>query len=337
MQTLFERGVVVISIDTELIWGYRDLSSEAQFQERFPDAVGAHEKLLVELRTAEVSATWYVVGALALGESAGERDPRMAGLPTDWIAGIPDGGPRTAPVWYRAPFVKRLHETRPAQEVGLHGGLTHLIWTDRRATREVVTWELAGGIKALEQAHIRPRSFSFGRNQEAYHELLPEYGIRSYRGRSPGLAWKLGQTLPGALLRASDELRRATPPLVWPHESLPGLWCLPASLSLYPIGPARARFTGLRSRVERFSRGLGAAVRDRGIFHFCLHPENLAESRFGFSIFEEMIERLVRARDLGDVEILTVIEVVDRMEGKQTYAQPKQQSNTDVLEANRRC
>jgi hypothetical protein len=82
---------------------------------------------------------------------------------------------------------------------------------------------------------------------------------------------------------------------------------------------------------------LGAAVRDRGIFHFCLHPENLAESRFGFSIFEEMIERLVRARDLGDVEILTVIEVVDRMEGKQTYAQPKQQSNTDVLEANRRC
>ncbi len=78
-------------------------------------------------------------------------------------------------------------------------------------------------------------------------------------------------------------------------------------------------------------------MRDRGIFHFGLHPENLAESRLGFSIFEEMIEKLVRARDLGDVQILTVIEVVDRMEGKQTYAQQKQPSHTDVLEANRRC
>ncbi len=71
---------------------------------------------------------------------------------------------------------------------------------------------------------------------------------------------------------------------------------------------------GLRSRIERFSRGVAAATRLRGIFHFCLHPENLTESPHGFSMFEEILERLIRARDRGDVEVLTMGEVAARME-----------------------
>jgi hypothetical protein len=52
----------------------------------------------------------------------------------------------------------------------------------------------------------------------------------------------------------------------------------------------------------------------RGIFHFCLHPENLTESGQGFSLFEDMLERLIRARDRGDIEILTMGEMAARME-----------------------
>jgi len=70
----------------------------------------------------------------------------------------------------------------------------------------------------------------------------------------------------------------------------------------------------LRSRVERFRRGLEAAARHRGIFHFCLHPENLAESHYGFSILDDILDRLLRSRDRGDVEILTMGDVAARME-----------------------
>jgi hypothetical protein len=210
--------------------------------------------------------------------------------------------------------VERLREARPLQEIGLHGGLTHFIWTDARATRDVVRFELAEGVKALEQVRVRPRSFSFGRNEEAYHELLPAHGFSSYRGLTPVLAYRLGRTLPGALLRVWDEMSRATPPPVWPQETLPGLWNIPSSLFLYPIGPARARVVRLRTRIERFRRGIEAAIRCRGIFHFCLHPENLAESGHGFSLFEDIMERLVRARDLGDIEVLTMGAAAARME-----------------------
>ena len=310
----FERGVVILSLDTEQIWGYLDLLNEPKFREQYPGTLGTHEKLLTCLCDAGVSATWFVVGGMTLCGSDGARDHRMAGLPINWAVRIASGTEGTSPLWYRRSFVERLRQAQPLQEIGLHGGLTHLIWTDAHATRNVVHWELAEGVKALEKTLVRPMSFSFARDQEAYHELLPAHGIRSYRGRTPVLAYELGPTLPGALLRVLNELLRVTPPPVWPQETLPGLWNIPSSLFLYPIGPSRTRFVALRSRVERFSRGLEAAARYRGIFHFVLHPENLAESRHGFSMFENILERMVRARDRGDVDILTMAEVAARME-----------------------
>jgi hypothetical protein len=318
----FERGAVILSIDTEQIWGYADFMSEAQYEARFPGALRAHEKLLARLSEARISATWFVVGGMTLDRTTGPRDARFAGLPPDWTARIPSGCEATVPVWYRASFVNRIRTATPRQEIGLHGGLTHFIWTGARATRDVVQWELAEGVHALQGVHVRPRSFAFGRNQEAHHDLLPVHGVRSYRGCPPALSWRLGNTLPGAILRVLDEIARTTPPPVWPYEMLPGLWNIPASGFLYPITRSRARVTGLRSRVERFSRGLDAAARSRGIFHYGLHPENLAESHHGFSLFDEMLERLLAMRESGDIEILTMDDVAERMQRNREIALP---------------
>ena len=314
VRKLFERGVVILSLDTEQIWGYLDLLNEAQFHKRFPDALGAHSKLLTYFEKAGISATWFMVGGMTLDGSEGPRDRRLAGLPYKWTAKIPAGVEETAPLWYRQSYVEKLRMVRPRQEIGLHGGLTHFIWTDPQATREVVDWELAEGVRALRQVLVRPLSFSFGREQEAYHELLLEHGIRCYRGRTVARAFRLGPTLPGKLARLFDELRRATPCPVWPQETLPGLWNIPASVFLYPIQASRTRVVGLRSRIERFSWGVEAAMRHRGIFHFCLHPENLTESPHGFAMFEDILERLISSRDRGDVEVLTMGEVAARME-----------------------
>jgi len=114
--------------------------------------------------------------------------------------------------------------------------------------------------------------------------------------------------------RLFDEIRRVAPPPVWPIETLPGLWSIPSSAFLYPIGASRCRVVGIRARIERFRRGLEAAARLRGIFHYCLHPENLTESPQGFLMFEEMLELLTRARDRGDIEILTMTKAAVRME-----------------------
>jgi hypothetical protein len=317
MEPSFERGAVIISIDTEQIWGYTDCLTEAQFDRRYPAAAEAHSKLLARLCSAGISATWFVVGGLALRDSAALRDRRCAGR---------FAGSRRIPtieyapwLWHNQSFVRRLAAARPEQEIGLHGGLTHLIWEDPLVTQDIARTELVEGISALEPFCGRPRSFSYPRNREAYHDLLADHGFQCFRGSPPAMAWRLGRTVPGAVLRALEEWRRSTPPVVRPWESRPGLWNIPASMFLYPIGSARARLVGLRSRIERFTRGVEAAAREHAIFHFCFHPENLAESARGFSLLDGILEKLIERRARGDVEVVTMGGLVARMERKQPY------------------
>jgi hypothetical protein len=95
---------------------------------------------------------------------------------------------------------------------------------------------------------------------------------------------------------------------------MPGLWNVPASMFFYPIRPLRSRVLPIRSRLERFNKGVEAAIRSGAIFHFSLHPENLAESPHGFAIFDEMLDRLNRACHQEGVEVLTMSDVISRME-----------------------
>jgi hypothetical protein len=309
----FERGTVVLSLDTEQIWGHSDLLDQELYSERYPNTPATYEHLLRTICAAGIKATWLVVGGLALRGSEGPQDPRMSLLPRRWTRNVPGGNEMTEPLWYRRSFVQQLANARPAQDLGLHGGLTHLIWTDRDATPAVLRSELTAGLAALGELGIRPRSFSFPRNQERFHELLAEQGFACYRGRDIMLSARLGRSLAGSVARLLEEAGRLTPPLVWPAETLPGLWNIPASLFLYPLGELRTRLVPLRARTERVRRGVEAAIRRRGLFHFCLHPANLAESMQGFPLFEEILEQLIKARDLGDVEILTMSEVAGRM------------------------
>jgi hypothetical protein len=118
----FERGVVILSLDTEQIWGYLDVLNERQFQCRYPDTIGVHEKLLACLRAAGVSATWFLVGGMTLPGS------HRSAIRRAWLgcsrltARIPDGSEIT-PLWYRRAFVERC----------AHGSPTAGDWASRRA------------------------------------------------------------------------------------------------------------------------------------------------------------------------------------------------------------
>jgi hypothetical protein len=310
---LFGRGVVVISIDTEQIWGYLDLTDEAGFCRRFPNSVRAHDRLLDCLCAANIAATWTVVGALALSGTSGRQDPRFGGLPEAWVAKVPAGDESSAPLWYRSSFVKRLHRARVAQDVGLHGGLTHLMWTGPETSAKVAQQEFEAGQRALEEIGIQPRSFVFPRDLVTYLFILATHGIRSYRGRAPILSEKLGLTLAGRIARLSEELSQLTPPPVWPEEILPGLWNIPASMPLYSLGKAASRLAPLRSRLNRVRRGIAAAARQCGIFHLCFHPQNLVEAPWAFSTIETILAEIAKWRDSGEVEIITMNQVVDRV------------------------
>ncbi len=117
----------MLSIDTECIWGFLDKYDETLFETRYPNAIAVTERLLALLCQAGLSATWTVVGGLSLSGSSGAMDPRMEGLPQSWISPIRAGDESNAPLWYARSFVERIRDSRPTQDVGLHGVLTRII------------------------------------------------------------------------------------------------------------------------------------------------------------------------------------------------------------------
>jgi len=314
MREPFPSGAVILSIDTEHIWGYSDQLSEAGFRRRFPAAIDMQDVLLGRLITAGLSATWFVVGGMAFRECEGSADPRLAVLPSSWTRRIPRARESSAGLWYRPSFVRRLIDSRPLQEIGLHGGVSHLVWTHPEVTRQIAKRELVEGIRALEELGVRPRTFSYPRTREAYHQLLSMHGIRGYRGRVPSLAWQVGGSWSGAVLRAFEEFRSAAPPVVHPRETLPGLWDVPASMFFYPIRPSRSALVPARTRLKRFKKGVEAAIEARGVFQFSFHPENLAESPDALPIFDDMLDCLLRACRQEGLDVLTLNDVINRME-----------------------
>ena len=311
---VMDQGSVVLSLDAEMLWGHLDMLTERRFNARYRNARAAYDHVLRSLCNSGVSATWLVVGGMALSECRGGADARMKGLPAAWKELIPAGNEVTSPLLYRRSFVRQLANASVTQEIGLHGGLSHLIWTDRHSVPAVAKAELEAGLAALRDAGVQPASFSFPRNLERHHSLLADAGLRCYRGAAPILSEKMGRTIPGAVLRLMDELGRAAPPPVWPQQKMPGLWNIPASMFLYPIGESRSRLVDHQSRLDRFEKGIEAAARHRGVFHFGLHPVNLAESPRGYRLFDSLIERLAQARQKGDVSIVSMAELSTRLD-----------------------
>lgn len=309
----FERGAAIISIDTERLWGHFDLLSQRQFESRYPNAPEIHDRLLNLLSGEGIGATWTLVGALTLSATDGPADRRFSDTPRYWAKRIPAGNEDTHPLWYARSFVRRLQRAMTPQDLGMHGGISHLVWGDRRTSASVAADELRSGMEALREIGIEAQSFVFPRDLEAHHAILQAGGIRCYRGRAPILSERLGFNLAGSLTRAAEEVCRLVPPPVWPEETIPGLWNVPASMSIYCLGASRSRFVPAKLRLARLKVGLDAAVQQRGLFHLAMHPENLAESDFAFPVFESMVHEICRRRDRKEIDTLTMNGAVDRV------------------------
>lgn len=307
----FERGAAIISIDTELIWGHLDLYSAEEFAERYANDRAIHDKLLDLLVREGIPATWTVVGMMALNGSDGPGDARLAGVPLWWTQRVKAGNEATQPLFYARTFVERLKRARVAQDIGMHGGISHLVWGDPRVDATIAARELRSGMEVLRAMGIRPASFVYPRDLDVHHALLRDAGIRCFRGRAPILSERFGYSKFGAVIRTVEELRKQVPPPVWPVEFLPGLWNLPCSMPIYNLSRERCRMVPARLRVERTTLGLRAAAEQRGIFHLNIHPENLAQSDFAFSVFEQMVHEMCRWRDQHGLEIHTMASAVN--------------------------
>jgi hypothetical protein len=315
-----ENAVFCLSLDTELYWGMFPRMSLEEFNQTYHGTRDAIDHLLELLEGLGISASWNLVGALFYQEYQGENGqkfPRLARpkykwYHEDWLSKMPLGSVETDPLWYGRDIVEKIKSCHWPQEIGLHG-FTHMLWGDPGFTVENARSELSHALQAAAEIGIRPRSFVFPDNQEAYHEVLAEFGFIAYRGRESE-----SDEHPFLLefSRPPKQLLAFTPRVWEPREKLPGLWNIPASMFL-PHFSFPYNFIPARQRVKRASKGIMQAVNQKKIFHLWFHPFNMGhETGTYLSVLESILEIARKQIQAGNMANMTMSQIATEAASK---------------------
>lgn len=307
------RGVVTISLDTELAWGCFDTVGVETHQPAYEHTRSVICRLCTLLSGYRIPATWAVVAHL-LDDCPTGRDPH-SNLPdprfdwiNDWYGSLPCRTDVDRNLWFAPDVVEMVQRCDPPQEIGLHG-YSHMILGEDVCCPAAADAEIERAISVFREAGLRPESFIFPRNYVGYRNVLRDHGINVYR--APNAEWVERTLLPDPIKKGGRWLTEATvstPPVVTPITA-DGLTGVPGSQVFRPYHDGW-QYTPADSQLKRARKGIEQAAATGKIFHLWFHPFNLAlEPDRLLNAFEGVLDSVAKARDRGRIEVLTLSEI----------------------------
>ena len=317
MTSKLSRGVFVLSLDFELVWGSRDLVDDPTRLEAEAELTRSQvfEPMLAMIRELDICSTWATVGHLFLDglEDTAHPDivrPDHSWHPQDWFTEVPPGNESTAPAWYGRSLIEALRDA--GQEVGSHS-FSHPIFGDPGCSRAAADSDLRRCVAEANALGIELDSFVFPRNQAGHIDLLAAHGFTCWRPIEP--TWFLSPRVPrplGRLGHLAEVVSARTPPTVLPSIDEHGLVCIPGSATFLPAHGIR-RTIPMSRRVRRSTRGLDRAVHRREVFHLYTHPINLATAPVPMlDGLRQVLHHAARLRDRGHLDIMSMGELAGR-------------------------
>ncbi|HEV2929768.1 MAG TPA: hypothetical protein VGW74_13830, partial [Propionibacteriaceae bacterium] len=280
-------GALVVSLDFELLWGVRDRypADGGSYRQNLLGVRQAVPRMLALFREFDIAVTWATVGALFARSRAELERFRPAELPAYRnarlsVAGEPVGEDEASDPLRFAPTLIGQIQAVPRQEIGTHT-FFHSYALEPGQTRTAFAADLASAVAIAERQGLQLRSIVFPRNQvnRSYLDLLPGFGLTSYRGNPRHWAYS---GLPGRRLitlarragRLVDTYAGGTRHIARWSDVLQadGLCDVPASRFLRPHTPRLRRLD--RLRAHRIRQELKAAAAGHGIYHLWWHPHN---------------------------------------------------------------
>lgn len=327
-------GAIVISFDFELAWGRRTGPHQDHAGiERVRDAI---DGILEIFEKHHISATWATVGNLMVTKDLCSNGrltydmpaPRYSWFQGEWYDGIPALHDDLADQYYAADIVRKLVDCPVHQEIASHT-LTHVLIGDDGCSEEVARAEFAKCQEIAGHWDRKLVSVVFPKNLLGHLTTLSDCGYRCYRGTNSEWYWfgctqhmAIGEfatpmwrllrtaTLP---LRYLDEKLRLPPPLP-PVRRVGDLWEIPHSMFFAGYSGV-GKFVSASDRVAKAVRGMRRAARRGRIFHLYTHPHNfLPQPERLLAPFEVICREAAAMRDAGELEVLTMQEVTERLD-----------------------
>ncbi|HEX6146223.1 MAG TPA: hypothetical protein VF083_05545, partial [Acidimicrobiia bacterium] len=198
-----DRGVFVISIDTELAWSVVHRGAVPP-EQLLPSRSAAERKIVEDLLALfaryDTKATWATVGHLFIdncGVEGGRKHPEIVRPDYEWFEGDwfdldPATDLATDPMWYGTDIVEMIRGAQPAQEIGSHS-FSHLIVGDPGCSEAAFASDLAACRHVASEAGLQLRSFVYPRNTIGHLDTLAGHGFEAYRGLRPPIFPDLGR------------------------------------------------------------------------------------------------------------------------------------------------
>jgi peptidoglycan/xylan/chitin deacetylase (PgdA/CDA1 family) len=312
-----ERGVAVVSIDTELAWGESHHRDGSGPRRDYGSERIVIDQILEVFDRYEISATWAIVGHLFLDQCApvdGRAHPEIVRpvYPTmsgDWFDIDPCSTLAAAPSYYGRDIVAAINRCRVPQEIGCHS-FSHLIADG--CGEEAFGSDLAACRAVAANDGLDVRSFVYPRNAIDHIDALGGHGFVCYRGSAEPSAAPAGR-----LVRYADRLRPLARSAVVPIRHPSGVWNVPQT---YLFAPAtRARHLPVGLWAHRPVARMRLAARERSLFHLWFHPYNVtAAPDRALRGLEAICRAATRLRDAGRLDIMTMGALADRLEAEST-------------------
>jgi len=305
-----QRASFVISLDFEMFWGVSDSQSIAGYGRNVAGVWQAIPRLLALFRRHGLRVTWATVGMLMCRDHAQWRAIRPSILPgylrQDLSPYAKEELVRAHPrLFFGRPLVEQILATE-GQELATHT-YSHFLCGEAGATPAQFAADLACASEVAAGLGVRYRSLVMPRNQvvPACLAVLPEAGIRVYRGNADHWLYRNGDQVAGGIAGRLMRFADACLPLSGDCRSAPcvraGMVDLPASLFLYPWSSSRRGLHALR--LQRLKGAMSRAARSGAVFHLWWHPHNFGvDLEHNLALLEDVLDHYQRLADRHGME-----------------------------------
>ena len=301
-------GTVVLSLDSELAWGFHDMDRPPE--RRIRNARTAWKRIVELFDRYSIPATWAVVGHLLLEECDGTHRDHPAAT-SGWFESDPGGDEAESEYWFGSTLVEAIEDADVDHEIGCHS-FSHVVFDRTEIDAEIAEAELRACADIARERELSFSSFVFPRNVVGFREVVARHGFEGYRGVSPPRSYDDSSIYP--LAKFASYTVGDTPPLVEPTVDEYGLVNVPASFDLYSLEGAPRRLAGMVGEdptVRQAKLGVDAAAENHGLFHIWLHPNNLVRES-DFDRLRQVLSYVAEQRDRGRVTVETMADVTRR-------------------------
>lgn len=296
-----EKGSFIISLDLELMWGVRDVTTKEVYGDSILGVKKAMPRMLNLFDKHDILGTFATVGFLFCQNKKEllENIPKKVPLynnsemsPYNTLDEIGEDE-ESDPFYFGYSLIESLKNTN--HEISSHT-FSHYYCLEEGQNKETFKVDLVKAIEIAKEKEIEIQSIIFPRNQvnSEYIEICKENGISSFRGTEKAWFYKSerlnDESLLKRLFRLMDSYINISGLNIYTYDEVASSYPfnIPSSAFLRPYNKRLAFLDGWR--VKRIKRAMTKAAKENKIYHLWWHPHNFGSNQdANFRILEQIL------------------------------------------------